>query len=72
MVSLAMFQNNNVALLSFDSFNNTFGEDNWLIIVLVICSVIFCIFGMFLAYGIIIFEKHGLNPGNRQLVDMVR
>ena len=72
MVSLAMFQNTKVTLLSFDSFNNTFGEENWLIIVLVICSVIFCIFGMFLAYGIIIFEKHGLNPGNRQLVDMVR
>ena len=27
---------------------------------------------MCLAFGIILFEKYGLNPGNRQLVDMVR
>ena len=27
---------------------------------------------MVLAFGIILFEKHGLNPGNRQLVDTVR
>ena len=72
MTSLAMFQNTNVTLSSFDPYNNTLGEENWLVIVLVICSVIYCIFGMFLAYGIIVFEKYGLNPGNRQLVDMVR
>ena len=72
MTSLAMFQNTNVTLSSFDPYNNTLGEQNWLVITLVICSVIYCIFGMFLAYGIIVFEKYGLNPGNRQLVDMVR
>jgi hypothetical protein len=27
---------------------------------------------MVLAFGIVLFEKYGLNPGNRQLVDTVR
>ena len=52
--------------------NNAFGEENWLIILIVVFSCLYCIFGMCLALGIILFEKYGLNPGDRQLVDMVR
>ena len=70
--SLAIFQNPNVTLLSLDPYNNTFGEENWLIILIVVFSCLYCIFGMCLALGIILFEKYGLNPGDRQLVDMVR
>ena len=70
--SLAIFQNPNVTLLSLDPYNNTFGEQNWLIILIVVFSCLYCIFGMCLALGIILFEKYGLNPGDRQLVDMVR
>ena len=70
--SLANFQNPNVTLLSLDPYNNTFGEQNWLIILIVVFSCLYCIFGMCLALGIILFEKYGLNPGDRQLVDMVR
>ena len=82
------FQNPNVTLLSLDllgsmeykisyrtyldPYNNVFGEENWLIILIVVFSCLYCIFGMCLAFGIILFEKYGLNPGNRQLVDMVR
>ena len=67
-----MFCNPNVTLLSLDPYNNTFGEKNWLIILLVVFSCLYCTFGMVLAFGIILFEKYGLNPGNRQLVDTVR
>ena len=71
--SLAIFQNPNVTLLSLDPYNNNaFGEENWLIILIVVFSCLYCIFGMCLALGIILFEKYGLNPGDRQLVDMVR
>ena len=86
--SLAIFQNPNVTLLSLDllgsmeykisyrtyldPYNNVFGEENWLIILIVVFSCLYCIFGMCLALGIILFEKYGLNPGDRQLVDMVR
>ena len=52
--------------------NNAFGEENWLIILIVVFSCLYCIFGMCLAFGIILFEKYGVNPGNRQLIDMVR
>ena len=87
LASLACFQNPNVTLLSLnlghlyehtyrtylDPYNNyAFGEENWLIILIVVFSCLYCIFGMCLALGIILFEKYGLNPGDRQLVDMVR
>ena len=71
--SLAIFENPNITLLSLDPYNNNaFGEENWLIILIVVFSCLYCIFGMCLALGIILFEKYGLNPGDRQLVDMVR
>ena len=71
--SLAIFEIPNITLLSLDPYNNNaFGEENWLIILIVVFSCLYCIFGMCLAFGIILFEKYGLNPGNRQLVDMVR
>ena len=71
--SLAIFQIPNTTLLSLDPYNNNaFGEENWLIILIVVFSCLYCIFGMCLAFGIILFEKYGLNPGDRQLVDMVR
>ena len=71
--SLAIFHKPNVTLLSLDPYNNNaFGEENWLIILIVVFSCLYCIFGMCLAFGIILFEKYGLNPGDRQLVDMVR
>ena len=70
--SLAIFQNPNVTLLSLDPYNNIFGEENCLVILIVVFSCLYCIFGMCLALGIILFEKYGLNPGDRQLVDMVR
>ena len=71
--SLAIFQNPIITLVSLDPYNNNvFGEENWLIILIVVFSCLYCIFGMCLALGIILFEKYGLNPGDRQLVDMVR
>ena len=71
--SLAIFQNPIITLVSLDPYNNNvFGEENWLIILIVVFSCLYCIFGMCLAFGIILFEKYGVNPGNRQLIDMVR
>ena len=71
-ISLAIFQIPHSKLLYLDPYNNTFGEENWVIILLVLFSCLYCTFGMFLAFGIILYEKYGLNPGNRQVVDMVR
>ena len=44
MASLAMFQNTNLTLSSLDPYNNTFGENNWIVVILVfiLSSVIIC------------------------------
>ena len=70
--SLATFQvHAEVCLLHLDSYNNSLGENNKYLIVLAIICCILCIFGLFLALGILLYEKYGLHHGNRHLTDMV-
>ena len=70
-ISLATFPNPEVKLLYLDPYNNTFGENNWLIVVLTMTFCILNIFARFLALGIMIYEKYGHGPGNRKLLDIL-
>ena len=70
-VSLATFPNPEVKLLYLDPYNNTFGENNWLILVLTMTFCILNIFAKFLGLGIMVYEKHGHGPGNRKLLDIL-
>ena len=70
-VSLASFQISNVELIYLDPYNNTLGENNWIIICLAIISCICSICAIYLSFGVVMFEKHGLNPENRKLLDML-
>ena len=70
--SLATFQvHAELCLLHLDSYNNSLGENDKYLIVLAIICCILCIFGLFLALGILLYEKYGLHHGNRHLTDMV-
>ena len=70
--SLATFQvHSELCLLHLDSYNNSLGENDKYLIVLAIICCILCIFGLFLALGILLYEKYDLHPGNRHLTDMV-
>ena len=61
----------NVELIYLDPYNNTLGENNWIIIFSVIISCICSICAIHLSFGVVIFEKHGLNNDNRTLLDML-
>ena len=70
-VSLASFQIPEVQLLYLDPYNNTLGEANWMIVFLVFIICICSICVIFASCGIVMFEKYGLNPDNRKLLDML-
>ena len=69
--SLVSFQIPNATLLYLDPYNNTLGEKNQFIVFYVIIFCIICICAIYLMFGIIMFEKYGLNPDNRRLLDML-
>ena len=70
--SLANFQvHSKLCLIHLDSYNNSLGENDKYLIVLAIISCILCIFGLLLAFGILLYEKYDLHHGNRHLTDMV-
>ena len=69
--SLASFQVPNGTLLYLDPYNNTLGEKNQFIVFYVIILSISCICAVYLMFGVIMFEKYGLNPDNRSLLDML-
>ena len=70
-VSLASFQMQEVELLYLDPYNNTLGEANGFIVfmVFIICICSICV--IFASCGVVMFEKYGLNPDNRKLLDML-
>ena len=70
-VSLASFQMSKVELMYLDPYNNTLGEDNWIVIFLVIilCLCSSCV--ICLSLGVLMFERNGLNSENRRLLDML-
>ena len=69
--SLASFQMQEVELLYLDPYNNTLGEANWMVVFLVFIICICSICVIFASCGIVMFEKYGLNPDNRKLLDML-
>ena len=70
-ISLASFQLPSIKLLYLDPYNNTFGEEDWFV---VLCTVIICILSitlMFSMLGIVMFVKYGIDIENRTLLDEV-
>ena len=68
-VSLASFNLTSIKLVYLDPYNNTFGEEDWFV---VFCTAIICILSIvliFLMFGIVMFVKHGIDNGNRKLLD---
>ena len=67
--SLAYFQMPNLTLPYLDPYNNTFGENSWFIILMVILVNIVSIIAIFLMLKMILFEKSCSNSGNYKLLD---
>ena len=64
-ISLASFQLPSIKLLYLDPYNNTFGEEDWFV---VLCAVIICILSIILMFsmlGIVMFVKYGIDKENR-------
>ena len=63
-VSLASFQTPSIKLLYLDPYNNTFGEEDWIVL---FCTAILCILSIFLIFsmlGIVMFVKYGISKEN--------
>ena len=70
-ISLASFRLPSIKLLYLDPYNNTFGEEDWFV---VLCAVIICILSIILMFsmlGIVMFVKYGIDNENRTLLDEV-
>ena len=68
-ISLASFQLPSIQLLYLDPYNNTFGEEDWFVLLWV---AILCILGViliFLMLGIVMFVNYGIETENRKLLD---
>ena len=67
-ISLAYFQLPSLKLLYLDPYNNTFGEEDWIV---VFCVAILCVLSIILILlmlGIVMFVKYGIskeNPGTK-------
>ena len=57
-ISLAVFQHPDLKLVYLDPYNNTFGEKDWVIVVLVIILCTFAILSILLQLGIVIFVRY--------------
>ena len=57
-ISLAIFQHPDLKLVYLDPYNNTLGEKDWIIVVLVIILCAFAILSIFLQLGIVIFVRY--------------
>ena len=57
-ISLAIFQHPDLKLVYLDPYNNTLGEKDWVIVVLVIILCTFAIFSVLLQFGIVIFVRY--------------
>ena len=68
-ISLASFQLPSIRLLYLDPYNNTLGEEDW---VIVFCTAILCILSIiwtFSMLGILMFVNYGIDNENRKLLD---
>ena len=68
-ISLASFQLSSIKLLYLDPYNNTLGEEDW---VVVFCTAILCILSIVLIFsmlGIVMFVNYGIDTEDHKLLD---
>ena len=70
-ISLASFQLPGIKLLFLDPYNNTFGEEDWFVVLCTVIIFILSIILMFSMLGIVMFVKYGIDIENRTLLDEV-
>ena len=68
-ISLASVQLPSVKLLYLDPYNNTFGEEDWFVVLFVAILCILSVILIVLMLGIVMFVNHGIETENRKLLD---
>ena len=68
-ISLASFQLPSIKLLYLDPYNNTFGEEDWFVVLFVVVLCILSIILIMLMLGIVMFVNYGIDTENRKLLD---
>ena len=68
-ISLASFQLPSIKLLYLDPYNNTFGEEDWFVVVFIAVLCILSIILIILMLGIVLFVNYGIDTENRKLLD---
>ena len=68
-ISLASFKLPSIKLLYLDPYNNTFGEEDWFVLLFI---AVLCILSVILTIsmlGIVTFVNYGIDTENRKLLD---
>ena len=68
-ISLASFQLPSLKLLYLDPYNNTFGEEDWFVVLWVAILCILSIILISLMLGIVLFVNYGIETENQKLLD---
>ena len=68
-ISLASFQLASIKLLYLDPYNNTFGEEDWFVVLFVAVLCLLSIILIILMLGIVMFVNYGIDTENRKLLD---
>ena len=68
-ISLAYFQLPSLKLLYLDPYNNTFGEEDWFVVLSVAILCIISIILIFVMLGMVMFVNYGIETENRKLLD---
>ena len=68
-ISLASFQLPSIKLSYLDPYNNTFGEEDWFVVLFIAALCILSIILIFLMLGIVMFVNYGIDTENRKLLD---
>ena len=68
-ISLASFQLASIRLLYLDPYNNTFGEEDWFVVLFVAVLCILSIILIISMLGIVMFVNYGIDTENRKLLD---
>ena len=68
-ISLASFQLASIKLLYLDPYDNTFGEEDWFVVLFVAVLCILSIILIISMLGIVMFVSYGIDTENRKLLD---
>ena len=68
-ISLASFQLASIKLLYLDPYDNTFGEEDWFVVLFVAVLCILSIILIISMLGIVMFVNYGIDTENRKLLD---